>query len=139
MHKTKMNRQQRRAAVSALSKASKGGWEPLKVVNGVVGHPDALPGLVRAYNNHTYSVQVFAVVESRLGLVTPLGIRRHDQGLNFPWYDLQRIKNEVTDPERAAIEVFPAESDLVDDANMRWMWVLESGVKFKFNPTGKRM
>lgn len=45
------------------------------------------------------------------------GSARHD------WRDFQRIKNELVAPEAEAVELFPAESRLVDTANHYHLWV----------------
>ena len=39
------------------------------------------------------------------------------------WDDLQRIKREIGRGEQCALEVYPAESDLVNVANMRHLWI----------------
>jgi len=39
---------------------------------------------------------------------------------------LQRIKNEIVGPEHEAVELFPAESRLVDTSNQYHLWVLTS-------------
>lgn len=41
------------------------------------------------------------------------------------WRDLQAIKNELVGPEHEAIELYPAESRLVDTANQYHLWVLK--------------
>lgn len=51
---------------------------------------------------------------------------------DIPWRDKQRIKNELFGPERVAIEVFPAESQMVDGANMYHLWVLPPGTALPF-------
>jgi hypothetical protein len=38
------------------------------------------------------------------------------------WRDLQRIKNELVGPECEAVELYPAESRLVDTANQYHLW-----------------
>jgi hypothetical protein len=43
------------------------------------------------------------------------------------WRDLQRIKNEIAGPEREAVEIYPAESRLVDSSNQYHLWVLPEG------------
>jgi hypothetical protein len=40
------------------------------------------------------------------------------------WRHFQRIKNEIVGPENEAVELFPAESRLVDGANQYHLWVL---------------
>jgi hypothetical protein len=41
---------------------------------------------------------------------------------------LQRIKNELTDPEREGAEVFPPESMVTDDSNRSYLFVTPVGV-----------
>jgi hypothetical protein len=40
------------------------------------------------------------------------------------WDDLQRLKQECGRGEHWAVEIYPAESDLVNVANMRHLWLL---------------
>lgn len=68
--------------------------------------------------NSIYTVQAF-----RYGENIVFGIRRHDQGTNVGWADKQRVKNELFGPNVQAIEFFPPESELVDDANIYWLWI----------------
>jgi hypothetical protein len=48
---------------------------------------------------------------------------------NISWDDMQHIKNKVLGPETRAIEVYPAQSNLVNAAMVRHMWKLEDGDK----------
>lgn len=52
-----------------------------------------------------------------------LSIKRRDKAPVIDWRDKQQIKNELTSPEFEAIELFPAESRLVDTANQYHLWV----------------
>ena len=52
-----------------------------------------------------------------------LTIRSVDGSTRHDWRDFQRIKNELVDPEAEAVELFPAESRLVDTANHYHVWV----------------
>ena len=49
--------------------------------------------------------------------VTWISIRRIDREPIHDWRDLQRIKNDITGPESEAMEIYPAESRLMDTAN----------------------
>lgn len=40
------------------------------------------------------------------------------------WEDLQRLKRECGRGDRDAVEIFPADKDIVNVANMRHLWVL---------------
>lgn len=61
------------------------------------------------------------VVEGAGGIVH-LNIRRRDGAVVRDWRHLQRIKNELIGAECEAIEIFPAESRLVDTCNKYHLW-----------------
>ena len=61
-----------------------------------------------------------------------LAIKRFDKQPIHRWSDFQRIKNEIAGPERIALEVYPAESELTDTANIYHLWVLYEGDKLPF-------
>lgn len=75
-------------------------------------------GLVQAWCNG-----IFAVQEYDKGGWLYLMIRRHDQK-PIGWAEMQRIKNELYDPETIGIQVFPRESKLINDCNMYWMFLV---------------
>ena len=41
------------------------------------------------------------------------------------WQDFQRIKNELFGPHVQAVEFYPSTQDLVDQADLYWLWILE--------------
>ncbi len=45
---------------------------------------------------------------------------------DIPWDDLQRIKNEIGFKDSDAVEVYPREFDVVNVANMRHLWIVNS-------------
>lgn len=53
-----------------------------------------------------------------------LSIKRRDREPLIDWRDKQEIKNQLCGPEHEGVEVFPAESRLVDAANHTHIWVL---------------
>jgi hypothetical protein len=53
-----------------------------------------------------------------------LSIKRLDQQPIRAWRDLQRIKNELVGPECEGLELYPAESRLLDGANQYHLFVL---------------
>lgn len=61
-----------------------------------------------------------------------LSIKRNDREPIREWRDLQRIKNELCGPEAEAVELFPAESRLTDEANQFHLWVFNRGYRFPF-------
>ena len=53
-----------------------------------------------------------------------LSIKRHDKETVHDWRDLQCIKNQVCGVEREGIELYPAESRIMDHANQYHIYVL---------------
>ena len=88
-------------------------------------------GLEKFFQNALYSVQLHRK-PSEWGEIILLMVRRNDEAPVRSWSDMQRIKNEIVGTERVAVEVYPAESDLVDQANMYHLWVLPEGFKLPF-------
>jgi len=85
--------------------------------------------------NRSHSVQVYHVA-SDWGDLLHLMVRRHDELPIRSWAEMQSIKNEIVGAERTAVEVFPAESQLVDSANMYHLWVLPGGFDLPFSLRG---
>lgn len=54
--------------------------------------------------------------------IVQLSIRRVDRQAARDWRHFQQIKNELVGPECEAVELYPAESRLVDTANQFHLW-----------------
>lgn len=88
-------------------------------------------GIVTIWINNLFTVQV---TSGRGVLQAPppefpelvwFSIRRNERArLPRDWRDLQRVKNELAGPEHEAVEMFPAESRLVDSADQFHLWVI---------------
>lgn len=79
------------------------------------------------YRNNLYQVSVIHIDQNATGSPFPLielSIKRVDQRPIRDWRHMQRIKNELIGPEYEAIELYPAESRLVDTANQYFLWVI---------------
>lgn len=63
-----------------------------------------------------------------------LSIKRLDHNPIHDWRDLQAIKNAIAGPEFEAIELYPAESRVVDTANQFHLWVFMSEQSSKEPP-----
>lgn len=59
--------------------------------------------------------------------IVRLGIQRIDQRACNDWRDFQAIKNDICGPESEAIQLYPAESRLLDPSNYYLLWVLPKG------------
>lgn len=53
-----------------------------------------------------------------------LSIKERNKNAVHDWRDMQRIKNELVGPEHEAVEIYPAESRLVDTSNQYHLWVM---------------
>lgn len=96
-------------------------WEDKSSV--LVLHPNKT--IKKAFVSRSASVQISYFEHPIFGKMQHLWIRRHDSK-PMGWSQLQRIKNEVIGKESTAIQVFPKESQLVDQANMYHLWVVEN-------------
>ncbi len=81
-------------------------------------------------NNH-YTVHVTRRPEGdeHAGSVYELSIRRNDRAPARDWRDFQRIKNEIAGPLCEAVELYPAQTRVVDTANQYFLWVFPEGVE----------
>jgi hypothetical protein len=52
------------------------------------------------------------------------------------WDDLQRLKTECGFGDRDAVEIYPADRDVVNVANMRHLWVMREPLPFKWAKQG---
>ena len=102
-----------------------GPWEqcaPLDI------HPGA-----DVFRNRKYQVIRHHYAEGPLGPMTYLSIKRLDRQPARDWRELQWIKNELVGEEWEGVELFPAESRLVDNANQYHLWVFPSRLPFGFD------
>lgn len=97
-------------------------WTPL--VRGMGSPRLAHLNLGDLWTNAEYTVHL----TERDGGLTELSIRRNDRKPARDWRDFQRIKNQLCGPEREAVELYPAESRLMDTANQYYLWVFPLGV-----------
>ena len=65
------------------------------------------------------------------GTLWHLSIRTLENSARHDWRDFQRIKNELVGEEAEGVELYPAESRLVDSANQFHLWVFD-GEGFRF-------
>jgi hypothetical protein len=82
------------------------------------------------FKNDIYQVAVFSNPNTRDAEIAAFGcpvvhlsIKRIDREPIHDWRDLQEIKNMLVGPECEAVEIYPAESRLVDTANQYHLWV----------------
>lgn len=81
---------------------------------------------LRVFRSRDFLVQEFAAdapAAVRLSVCrTTLAGERWQDGIS--WDDLQRLKRECGYGDADAVEVFPADADVVNVANMRHLWIM---------------
>lgn len=110
--------------MSDVRNLGQGGAGPWEQRHGLIRERHPNPAAIGGWLNETYSVQWFQH-PTHLG-IDHLCVRRHDQETEIPWTDLQAIKDRLA-PDgqlRWAIEVFPPRLALVDNCNLRHLWVM---------------
>lgn len=112
------------------------GWQPLvrarRVVPDQVREFAELAGVEipdEMWTNDRYRV---IVRRDDDGHVSCISITRWDHKPVHDWRDCHAIKNQLAGPEVEALELYPAESRLVDTANTAWLWVLPPGARLPF-------
>jgi len=94
---------------------------------------NAPPTIMRVFRSRDFLVQEYTStsphVISRLSICrTTISGNRWKDGIT--WDELQRIKNEVGYGDADAVEIYPADDDVVNVANMRHLWVLDARIPF---------
>lgn len=95
-------------------------------MNEPLSNPDA-----ELWKNASHTVIVSPVEGGDMDKWVLLSIRRNDRAAERDWRVFQRIKNALVGPEREAVELYPAQSRLVDSANQYHLWVAPAGYSFQ--------
>ncbi len=109
-----------------------GAWERIDLPRGTGG--GGWNQEVRAAHRNA----VFAVLDRPLpGGVRHLAISSLS-GNRPTWWEAQRIKNEIAGDAATAVEVYPPQGEVVDEADMYHLWVLPEGLSFSLFRAGSR-
>jgi hypothetical protein len=88
---------------------------------------DSPEWLTRAFSNNRYVVMINDEAQLMGAPAIKVMVQRHDDvPITGHWKELQNIKNELFGRESLAVECYPPESELVDVANIYWIWVIPS-------------
>ena len=95
----------------------------------------------KVWKNSIYTVFVKSGIEVGQGhTVSQLAIQRNDKEARPDWRHFQYIKNQLIGPEHEGVELYPAETRLMDTGNVYHLWVFEQlGIGFPFGHIGSRM
>lgn len=118
------DRNARRLSAKIERRSLSGNWQPWEhktFPKGSVGSSWCAE-IGEAYTNYLYAALVRHLEGGRIHLAI-----RTPSNLEPPWRDMQRIKNELFGEDRFAIQIYPAQSHLIDDADMYHLWIMEEG------------
>lgn len=91
----------------------------------------APPNIIEVWRSRDFLVQVFQEADNVIRLTvcrTMVGAESWLDGITFD--ELMQIKRECGRGNLDALEVYPADHDLVNVANMRHLWIVPGGVSF---------
>src|ERR1700732_3927666 len=86
------------------------------------------------WSNSTYFV---TARHNHCGEIRLISIRRHDWQPCSDWRDKQEIKNQIVGAEWEAVEVYPAESRVLDLGNWAHLFVMPNGERFPLGFVGE--
>jgi len=85
--------------------------------------------MTRAYISNRYVVMIEDNAKTNKGNGIKVLIQKHDgTPIINHWSEIQKIKNELFGSETTGIEYYPAESELINDHNIYWLWIFPKGV-----------
>jgi hypothetical protein len=93
----------------------------------------AFAASLQYWRNNLYQVAVRRLLNEAGPDLIHLSIKRLDQRAVRDWRHFQRIKNEIVGAEFEGVELYPAESRLVDTSTQYHLWVVhDPGFRFGF-------
>jgi hypothetical protein len=75
---------------------------------------------------HWECAEYYGIVRDK-GSLKVLSITAIDETARHDWREFQQLKNMLIGPEWEAIEVYPAESELLDPSNRFYLWCFRRG------------
>jgi hypothetical protein len=142
LKKATVPREHTEASIQAQIEAYRQG-DPLLVACFGVNHPN-FPQAIRdhveeihrqqaVWANELYQVSVCETQSPVWGRMIHLAIKRNDKRPVRDWRHIQEIKNQLVGPECEGVELYPAESRVVDVANQFHVFALpDAAQRFPF-------
>lgn len=115
---------QRRMLLETEARRRKSGiwpaWEKIDLPTGLPGASGWCRDVRAAYKNGVFSVLIRPLPNGNVHLaITSLSQARPT------WWEAQRIKNELCGELSTAVEVYPPQPEVVDEADMYHLWTVD--------------
>lgn len=121
------NKQRIRKSVAKKSLAKpKGKFEELERT---ASQPD---WMTRVFRNNHYTVMIDdnAILSNGQRAIKAMIQRHDDRPFTRHWREMQSIKNEIFGADKVGIEFYPPESELIDDYNIYWLWIIDEQPRY---------
>lgn len=92
-------------------------WQPMQMIEETDGS--------YTWINELYEARVVKFGTAS-GPMLRIGICNRDGSARHDWRDFQKIKNQIAGDEWEAVELYPAESRLIDPSNFYYLWCFQS-------------
>lgn len=129
----RLSRNERRAAFDKERRLRKSGdwpaWKLRQFLPGSAGTAGWAAEFTRAHLN-----EVFCVLDRNLPDGTRHLMISSLTGERPTWWEAQRIKNEIAGVNATAVEVYPPQAEVVDDADAYHLWILPAPLGFSLHP-----
>ena len=126
-----IDRNTRRQLLAAEAKNRDAGtwgeWELITFPRGTIGKGWS-GDFTKAHKNKVFSVldRTLSNGVRHLAIASLSGIRPG-------WWEMQRIKDELAGSDSTAVEVYPPSTEVIDQADMFHIWVLEGSLPFSLH------
>lgn len=90
--------------------------------------PKRPPWMNRVYRNNRYIVMIDDHKQTTHGEAICAMVQTvSGRPIENHWSEMQRIKNEIFGPDTLGIEYYPKQHNLIDQANIYWLWIFPDG------------
>jgi hypothetical protein len=86
------------------------------------------PGCIAVWRSNRFLVQLFEQLDGAQRISICRTMIDTDTGRwvdGLTWEEIQAIKRQISFADRTAVEIYPADGDIVNVANMRHVWLVE--------------